>query len=673
VADSINVDVVSESSGPLTPTTKKKKRWENVEKKPASDVVSESSGPVESGAQAKGQASVSTGPAPAAVSVKPCGYQDGRLKQDSESSGLAAKSTSSPRGPAAATTRASASAGPHFGPAPWQKAGYQHPSRHNVDAPPKGQKFHRSVNNNVLVELRKGDHRNYLGVYMDRKYTKDLEHAVNRCIRHSGVLTVSPDGWSYLTDVAYVIWESPGLYYNISRNTRPTEAEIMYAIQVSQSEKDNFQASAICGDRKELNIMIRAVPGHSGKLGDQIEDDKAFTRVRDLEAISHYSKVVYLDSMIGVKGKGIIPGGVHNKSDRAHVYCVPKAPPKNGSLPNEFPKGTDCVVELSPVAVQKHSLCYQTANDTVLIGTTVEVRDLLRVTLLGDARYTIWTNPTLRQMRGVEQLTCVCAMCGTEYSSGTIWCYNLCWPPLTWLGVHQRIVHIVDPETRKGELMAIYGITSKELQANQDVHGSSTRSLPKGTYTAACKKHGLLPVRLAPAGTGSLEAAAKRQRIIGKSTPSGPPPAMAAPQAGPQRATSSVSTGKSPRDTAASSSVTLTPRGSVAAILTPRREVVSESSGPSPTGPGPAARARRVALCAQKWTTRRSASSARVQGSKHRGVILALTPTATRSALRNASKCATNVSLNGSCSTRRATPTELMARKVMSGSIEVSE
>jgi hypothetical protein len=79
VADSINVGVVSESSGPLTPTTKKKKRWEKVEKKPASDVVSESSGPVASGAQVKGQASVSTGPALAAVSVKPCGYQDVRL------------------------------------------------------------------------------------------------------------------------------------------------------------------------------------------------------------------------------------------------------------------------------------------------------------------------------------------------------------------------------------------------------------------------------------------------------------------------------------------------------------------------------------------------------------------------------------------------------------------
>ncbi len=197
-------------------------------------------------------------------------------------------------------------------------------------------------------------------------------------------------------------------------------------------------------------------------------------------------------------------------------------------------------------------------------------------------------------MRCVTRSECVCTMCGTEYSNGTIWCYNRCQLPLTWLGVHQRIMHIVGSAERVGELETIYGITIKELQEKQNQPGSSIRSLPQGTYTAACKSHGLLDVRLAPAGTGSLEAAVKRQRIVGKSTPSGPPPAMAAPQAGPQRA-SSVSTGKSPRGTAASSSVT--PRGSASAVLTSRAGVASESSGPSPTGPGPVARARRKELC----------------------------------------------------------------------------
>jgi hypothetical protein len=212
-------------------------------------VVSESSGPVASGTTAKGQASASAGPALAAVSVsRPCGSTDIRLKQGSESSGLGA--TSSPRGagrgpPAAAASRPSASAGAPHGPAPWQQAGYKHPGRHTVFAPPKGEKFHRSVNANVRVDPRRNGHKNYLGHYMEKKYTEDLEHAVNKCIRHSEFLTMSDDGWSYLTDVGYIIWKNPGLYYQISRHHKPTEAEMMYAIEVSSSREDRFQVSAL--------------------------------------------------------------------------------------------------------------------------------------------------------------------------------------------------------------------------------------------------------------------------------------------------------------------------------------------------------------------------------------------------------------------------------------------
>ena len=96
---------------------------------------------------------------------------------------------------------------------------------------------------------------------------------------------------------------------------------------------------------------------------------------------------------------------------------------------------------------------------------------------------------------------------------------------------------------------------------------------------------------MAPVGT---EAAAKRQRIATKSTPSGPPPAMAAPQAAPQRA-SSASAGKSPRGTAASS--TSGTRASASAVLTARPGAFSASAGPSPTGPGPECRALRAELC----------------------------------------------------------------------------
>ena len=67
-------------------------------------------------------------------------------------------------------------------------------------------------------------------------------------------------------------------------------------------------------------------------------------------------------------------------------------------------------------------------------------------------------------------------------------------------------MHIADRATRNSELMAIYGILPKELQEKQNAPGSTINALPRGTYTAAAMQHGWLDGRLAPAGTGSLEA-----------------------------------------------------------------------------------------------------------------------------------------------------------------------
>ncbi len=599
VADSINVDVVSELSGPLatTPMTRRKQRLrvggEKSRRRHGFGVIC---------TRCKRHSGSELGFAVnwacacrrirATLRVTRCTTHT----QGSESSGLGA--TSSPRGagrgpPAAAASRPSASAGAPHGPAPWQQAGYKHPSRHTVLAPPKGEKFHRSVNDNVRVDPRRNGHKNYLGVYMEKKYTDDLEHAVNKCIRHSEFLTVSPDGWSYLTDVGYIIWKNPGLYYQISRHHKPTEAEMMYAIEVSSSRKDRFQVSALSGDRKEFNLMIRAVQGHSGQLGRVLEDNKAFTKIEEVADLSHYSKICHLDTIIGTNAQGLVPGGVKNAGDRAHVYCIPKPPPTDGTLPNEFCKrGTNCVVELDPVAMKENYALFQTSNGTVLIKKSVEVRDILRVTMLGVTRYTLWTNPTEKKMKDVTQKYCVCQMCGTKYSSGTIWCFDNCWLPLTWLGVHQRITHIVDPAERLGELKTIYGIDHKELQLRQDQPGSAIRSLPRGTFTAACHQHGLRSVELAPVGS---EAAAKRQRTATKSTSSAYPPPPKPAMAAPQRVVS-ASAGQSPRGSAAASSSGGT-RASASAVLTARPGAVSASAGPQVNGPSPEARALRASLC----------------------------------------------------------------------------
>ena len=155
-------------------------------------------------------------------------------------------------------------------------------------------------------------------------------------------------------------------------------------------------------------------------------------------------------------------------------------PPNNGSLPNAFQKnGTDCVIELDPVSTQQHYKTNQTANGTVPIGSRVEIRDLLRVTLLGPARYTLWLNPSIKQLRGVEQLEVTCSKCNMQYVNGTIWCYNHCWVPLTWFGVHQRFMCILDRKVRDDGLMAVYGITQEHLQLKQDGASSTINSLPQ--------------------------------------------------------------------------------------------------------------------------------------------------------------------------------------------------
>ena len=157
------------------------------------------------------------------------------------------------------------------------------------------------------------------------------------------------------------------------------------------------------------------------------------------------------------------------------------------------------------------------------------------------------------------QQFCLCSMCGAKYINGTVWCFDNCWLPLTWLGVHQRINHISivnDPMARVRELRAIYGIDMKELQAKLDAPGSAVCALPRGTFTAVCVQHGLQRVAMAPVGS---EAAAKRQRLSTKTKASGPPP-----QPPPAMAARRV----------VSASAVLTPRGSAAA---------SSSSGPGAT------------------------------------------------------------------------------------------
>ncbi len=139
--------------------------------------------------------------------------------------------------PAAAALSVSAPAGQpgdaYFGKAPWEKAGYVHPSLRTILIPDGKDKFHHRVSTNVRVDPYSNGYRGYLGTQMNKAFIENLEYAINKCIRHSEYLEVSPAGFCYLTDVGYIIWKHPQLYHHIFRNHRPAEEEMMFAVEVS--------------------------------------------------------------------------------------------------------------------------------------------------------------------------------------------------------------------------------------------------------------------------------------------------------------------------------------------------------------------------------------------------------------------------------------------------------
>ena len=141
-------------------------------------------------------------------------------------------------------------------------------------------------------------------------------------------------------------------------------------------------------------------------------DKEAYTPVTDAPALSHCTSLSLIDEIVGVNGKGLVPGGVKNRSQRSHYYFVGEQPPNDGSAPNLFWKdGTDCVTELHASAAQAHYECLQTDNGTILIGSAVSIKFLARIILLGSARYTILVQPECQTVaRGHPESLHMCEM-----------------------------------------------------------------------------------------------------------------------------------------------------------------------------------------------------------------------------------------------------------------------
>ncbi len=124
----------------------------------------------------------------------------------------------------------------------------------------------------------------------------------------------------------------------------------MFAMEVSKPGR--YQDSALGPSRTNFNLMIRAVQGHSGRLGKIITAEKAFVKVEKVAPITHYTKIAHLNTIVGMKGQGLVPGGLTGKGDRTQLYATTAVPEKDGTLPNEHRRrGTDCMVSFFGLAL----------------------------------------------------------------------------------------------------------------------------------------------------------------------------------------------------------------------------------------------------------------------------------------------------------------------------------
>ncbi len=199
-----------------------------------------------------------------------------------------------------------------------------------------------------------------------------------------------------------------------------------------------------------------------------------------------------------------MPGGTLRKSDRTHIYCVPRRPPIDGAQPNEDCRhGTDCIFALDHDKVAEHNAMFRTGKGPILIQDPVPISDILRVSMLGVAGYTLWKRP---EPLSPPQKCVRCTICRREYVNGTLWCYDGCWMPLTWLGVHERIMHIASVADRNTELEVCYGLTFKSLQPKLDMEGASPRNLPRDAFTSDCRNRRCKLFRLASPGSSASES-----------------------------------------------------------------------------------------------------------------------------------------------------------------------
>ena len=144
-------------------------------------------------------------------------------------------------------------------------------------------------------------------------------------------------------------------------------------------------------------------------------------------------------------------------------------PASDGRLPDDFRKrGTDACIQLDAQQFAGEHTLSMSAAGVVLIPHAVDVKYIARISLLVEPRYTVYTRPSAEALLSTTQTCCKCPLCKKSHRSGTQWCINGCWTPLTWTAVQNRIQFIStdgDRQARSRELDITFGITLTDLHA----------------------------------------------------------------------------------------------------------------------------------------------------------------------------------------------------------------
>ena len=230
---------------------------------------------------------------------------------------------------------------------------------------------------------------------MKPHWKSELNHAVNKALRHDHNLPVNHLGFARATDLAFVLSQPP---YRLSL---PSMADMMFVI--TRERPGRFQAASRHGTMGPEDVIIRCLQWHCGNVLHQMENESAHDRIWD---------------------PSLLPW-----QRRDHVHCA-TALPVDGVLPAGFWKmGIDCIMYLDAAVILEYCIeMFMSDANVVLISRVVPVETIRYITLLSHPQLTVYKRPTPSQLDHCSNSTIKCRLCDGEWQLGTWPCLK-CWEP----------------------------------------------------------------------------------------------------------------------------------------------------------------------------------------------------------------------------------------------------